>query len=715
MSKRSALYYLMKPHQLVALGLTLTMLAILAPPLAAQPRAAVAIDTVSGVGLGQEIELGVHLIEVAPDQTFGGFDLLVAYDFSILKLLDVLQGQLLTDCEWEYFNYSTGPFDCGDMPFPYDCNGGLVRIVAVADLAGGIDPTCYAETPGELFRLSFLTTVNDQFLDNLAPIRFFWLDCGDNMFSDLTGDTLFVSDRVYDNGFDFTDPTAGLPTWFGLPDSCISNPDVMLRGIDYYNGWVWLAAEDTLDLTPLISVNTGDSSYHFPDDTLSVSIELSQSGTDPLELGGFDLLLAYDDQSLQFMAAEPGLLLDSCGWEYFNYAFGSVGGCGDSTGMIRLVAVADMNNGANYPDCYGSNGGELARINYFIPWDTTNYTRRIAFNWQWCDCGDNAFTDVSGDSLWLSEVAYDEFGFPIAMEQGFPTTGGAPDSCLMVGNTVRRFNFMGGHTRIAYYEHNVDYRGDINVNSVPYEIADYVLFIDYFLYGLGVFTVDPELQVAASDVNADGLVLTLADLVYLYRVIVGDAPPYESSDKQTLSDTILVIQDWDNQRIGLQYDTAPSALLLYFDDAVYPDFESTEHILTYWADTGLGHVAITPSPQYQGGLPLLPEGFLFGYGDQGTLVSAYATYDGIISPIALVAYGPVSCCDVRGNIDGDPIPTINIADLVYLVAYMFQGGPEPPCMEEADLDGDDTGPNIADLVYFVNYMFNAGPAPVPCP
>ena len=72
-----------------------------------------------------------------------------------------------------------------------------------------------------------------------------------------------------------------------------------------------------------------------------------------------------------------------------------------------------------------------------------------------------------------------------------------------------------------------------------------------------------------------------------------------------------------------------------------------------------------------------------------------------------------SCCTIRGDIDHNGTGP-DIADLVYLVNYMFNGGPEPPCMEEADINGDAAGPDIADLVYLVNYMFNGGPPPVPC-
>jgi hypothetical protein len=73
---------------------------------------------------------------------------------------------------------------------------------------------------------------------------------------------------------------------------------------------------------------------------------------------------------------------------------------------------------------------------------------------------------------------------------------------------------------------SIDARGDLNLNNIGHEIADAVLFTNYFIYGLGVFDVNPQGQIAASDVNADGRVLTIGDLVYLTRVITGDALPY---------------------------------------------------------------------------------------------------------------------------------------------------------------------------------------------
>ena len=72
------------------------------------------------------------------------------------------------------------------------------------------------------------------------------------------------------------------------------------------------------------------------------------------------------------------------------------------------------------------------------------------------------------------------------------------------------------------------------------------------------------------------------------------------------------------------------------------------------------------------------------------------------------------CCNIRADINHDGTGP-DIVDLVYLVNYMFNSGPPPPCVEEADINGDGSvGPDIADLVYLVNYMFNGGPPPVPC-
>ncbi len=71
------------------------------------------------------------------------------------------------------------------------------------------------------------------------------------------------------------------------------------------------------------------------------------------------------------------------------------------------------------------------------------------------------------------------------------------------------------------------------------------------------------------------------------------------------------------------------------------------------------------------------------------------------------------CCVMRGDVNHDGAPNIDISDLVYMVDYMFTGGPPPPCMEEGDIDASG-GIDISDLVYLVDYAFNGGSLPPPC-
>jgi hypothetical protein len=68
--------------------------------------------------------------------------------------------------------------------------------------------------------------------------------------------------------------------------------------------------------------------------------------------------------------------------------------------------------------------------------------------------------------------------------------------------------------------------------------------------------------------------------------------------------------------------------------------------------------------------------------------------------------GSILCGDIDGSAEGP-----DIGDLVYLVDYMFNGGPPPPDMAAANIDGE-PGINISDLVYLVDFMFNGGPLPI---
>jgi hypothetical protein len=64
----------------------------------------------------------------------------------------------------------------------------------------------------------------------------------------------------------------------------------------------------------------------------------------------------------------------------------------------------------------------------------------------------------------------------------------------------------------------------------------------------------------------------------------------------------------------------------------------------------------------------------------------------------------------RGNVNCDEL--INVQDVVYLVSYLFRGGPPPHPLENGDLNCDGKV-TVSDVLYLVNYLFKGGPPP-PC-
>jgi hypothetical protein len=63
---------------------------------------------------------------------------------------------------------------------------------------------------------------------------------------------------------------------------------------------------------------------------------------------------------------------------------------------------------------------------------------------------------------------------------------------------------------------------------------------------------------------------------------------------------------------------------------------------------------------------------------------------------------------LRGDANGDG--TIDIADVVYLINYLFVNGPSPEPLETGDCNCDEVV-DIADVVYLINYLFISGPPP----
>ena len=316
--------------------------------------------------------------------------------------------------------------------------------------------------------------------------------------------------------------------------------------------------------------NTHQGVHEYVDVTL-------HNGTDAL--GGFDFLIAYDASAIGLQSVIEGPAFydpvpNGCGWEYFSYRYGPFGNCGDAcpSGMVRVFGLAETNNGPNHPDCFlpDSLPAVLFTLDFLVSNDRTLECQFVPINFFWLDCGDNVISSELGDSLYVSQQVFgppgtgtagfdhqrsvltDEYPDPV-----FPTFCGFPDSCL--ADTVegkpapeRFIMFYNGGVDIICAD-SIDDRGDINLNGTANEIADAVLFSNYFVHGISVFNVNIDGQIAASDVNADGITLSVADLVYQIRIIVGDALPYPKLSPVTadadLVDGVLSV----NTEMGAAY------------------------------------------------------------------------------------------------------------------------------------------------------------------
>ncbi|MBU8932577.1 MAG: Zn-dependent exopeptidase M28 [candidate division Zixibacteria bacterium] len=115
------------------------------------------------------------------------------------------------------------------------------------------------------------------------------------------------------------------------------------------------------------------------------------------------------------------------------------------------------------------------------------------------------------------------------------------------------------------------------------------------------------------------------------------------------------------------------------------------------------------------GLALSSDGNLHGIPLDTGFVSFVAQVEDEIGAIDnkiydLHVYPQFICGDVDGDTDGP-----NIADLTYLVAYLFNGGPPPLVLVAGNIDGI-TGPggkiDISDLTSLVAYLFTGGSEPV---
>jgi hypothetical protein len=86
--------------------------------------------------------------------------------------------------------------------------------------------------------------------------------------------------------------------------------------------------------------------------------------------------------------------------------------------------------------------------------------------------------------------------------------------------------------------------------------------------------------------------------------------------------------------------------------------------------------------------------------------------------LAFSIYGPAVCDVIIGDANNAGIPPIDIDDVVYLIAFIFSGGPAPIPYAAASGDANCScvapAVDIDDVVYLIAYIFSGGPPPCTC-
>ncbi|HQL24815.1 MAG TPA: FlgD immunoglobulin-like domain containing protein, partial [candidate division Zixibacteria bacterium] len=205
-----------------------------------------------------------------------------------------------------------------------------------------------------------------------------------------------------------------------------------------------------------------------------------------LELQGFDLTIGFEAAALNLQGVSPGSVYDSCGWEYFTYRYGAGGACPECpSGILRLVGLAETNNGEAHPSCFRPAAPfSLATLEFLESAEPAWAGVFVPVRFLWLDCTANAlaarliaeipeYTDllISREVYDLDSVLAEDgevYSFLAITDPlgTFPATGGAVGDCDAAAMPhpapIRRVDFFNGGVKIAgppatpVGEHNPD-------------------------------------------------------------------------------------------------------------------------------------------------------------------------------------------------------------------------------------------------------------------
>jgi hypothetical protein len=229
----------------------------------------------------------------------------------------------------------------------------------------------------------------------------------------------------------------------------------------------------TFEVTPSELVIHSDSTL--PGSNISLPVALNNQGVSSA-VGAFEILITWNPVAMSFNS-----VIQSGRTGSFEYIHVNPNNAGDGT--VRVVGIADLSFGDLTPPMQPDTG-TIFYVDFSVSDDENLIGVDLPVEFLNLDGTDNTVTDSTGYLLVHPEQT-----------PGFVSVIG-PDDILT---------------------------GDINLNGVPYEVGDAVLFVNHIL-NPSQFPFNA-IQMEASDINADGLPETIADLVLLINIVNGNVIP----------------------------------------------------------------------------------------------------------------------------------------------------------------------------------------------
>lgn len=287
----------------------------------------------------------------------------------------------------------------------------------------------------------------------------------------------------------------------------------------------------------------------YPGDIVAVPVQLANLDS----IGGFDLLLHFDPTAIDLLnVIRTGTR--TAGWEFFSFQENYQNISGD----LKLVGFANIPDLNSTPPVAPGQGPILNLI-FRINSDPGFAGFNIPVNFKFNDSTDNTLSDASGNLIYQSDITY---------RNGFVN--------------ILRTNLL---------------LGDINLNGIAFDIGDAVRFANFFIDPV-TYPFNSQ-QYANSDVNQDGIPATIADLVFLIRIIVegpsaagkifavneevefriqkqGSGFNFYTNTKNNLGGALFVIEHDPNSDFSIQFSEALASM-----DKLYQDEEGVLRVLIY--------------------------------------------------------------------------------------------------------------------------------------